>query len=74
MSFILKAVSVATLVCACVSCVVCSVNWGMYINNIYIKKTGETNTTKAEMGIAIAFTCLVFWELIGHFLTKKLSG
>jgi hypothetical protein len=41
---------------------------------MFIKKTGETDATKAELGLAIIFTCLMCWEIFGHFLTKALSG
>lgn len=71
---VFKIVSVATLGCACLSCILCSINWSLYINDMFIKKTGETDATKTELGLAIIFTCLMCWEIFGHFLTKTLSG
>jgi hypothetical protein len=41
---------------------------------MFVKKTGETGTTKAELALAIIFTFLMFWEIGGHFLMKALSG
>ena len=46
----------------------------MYVNNIYIKKTGETSTTKSEKYMAMVFCCLMIWEMIGHTIFKKISG
>ena len=66
--------TMATMACACLSCIACSINWSLYINDMFVKKTGQTDTTKAEMALAIIFSALMVWEIFGHFLFKMLSG
>lgn len=73
MSFLFKFGAQITLVCACMSCLAFSYNIGMYINNIYVKKTGETDTTKAEKYMAMIFCCLTCWEMLGHWIFSLIS-
>jgi hypothetical protein len=49
---------------ACVACMVCTGTLVPYINTIYIKKTGETDSTKAEKGTSIAFVVIMCIALI----------
>jgi hypothetical protein len=74
MSFLFKFAVPITAACAGIACIACSVNLGMYVNNIYIKKTGKTKTTDAEKYMTMVFCCIMVWELIGHFIFKKISG
>ena len=73
MSFLFKFGSQLTLMCAGVSCLVCTGNLLAYGNNIYVKKTGENDSTKAEKHFAMIFACLMIWEMIGHTIFKTIS-
>ena len=63
MAFILRLGKPLSMLVACVACMICTGTLGGYINDIYIKKTGENDKTKAEKGSAIAFSivlCIAF--------------
>ena len=47
-----------------VACMVCTGTLVPYLNTIYIKKTGETSSTKAEKGTAIAFSVIICIALV----------
>ena len=56
---------------ACVACMICTGTLGGYINDIYIKKSGETDKTKAEKGSAIAFSILMCIALVIYYILNK---
>ena len=70
MSFILKFGKPISMLVACVACMVCTGTLVPYINTIYIKKTGETNSTKAEKGTAITFSVIMCIALIVYQVLK----
>ena len=71
MSFVIKFGKPLSMLVACVACMICTGTLVPYLNNIYIKKTGETNSTKAEKGTAIAFSVVMCCALIVYFVLKK---
>ena len=72
-SAIFRIAALSTGCCAAVACIALTINAGLYVNNIYVKKTGENDTTKAEKYMAMVDCCLMTWQLIGHVVFKKLS-
>ena len=49
---------------------VCTGTLGGYINDIYIKKTGETKSTTAEKATAITFSVIMCIALIVYQILK----
>jgi len=60
-----------SMLVACVACMICTGTLGGYINDIYIKKTGENDKTKAEKGSAIAFSIIMCCALLVYNILKK---
>ena len=72
MSFIFKFAKPISMLVACVACMICTGTLIPYINTIYIKKTGETNKTKAEKGSAIAFSIVMCIALAIYQVLKMM--
>ena len=68
MAFVLRFGKPLSMLVACVACMVCTGTLVPYINTIYIKKTGETNSTKAEKGSAIAFSIIMCIALVVYYV------
>ena len=70
MAFVLKFGKPLSMLVACVACMVCTGTLGGYINDIYIKKTGENDKTKAEKISAITFSAVMCCALIVYQILK----
>jgi len=73
MAFVLKFGKPLSMLVACVACMVCTGTLVPYVNTIYIKKTGETDSTKAEKISAITFSAimccaLIVYKILGIFV------
>jgi len=55
--------------CACVACMVGTGTLIPYLNTVYIKKKGESKSTKAEKATAITFFIIMFILLVIYKLT-----
>lgn len=71
MAFVLKFGKPLSMLVACVACMICTGTLGGYINDIYVKKTGENNKTKGEKGSAIAFSVIMCIALIVYQVLKR---
>jgi hypothetical protein len=68
MAFVLRLGKPLAMLVACVTCMICTGTLGGYINDIYVKKTGENDKTKAEKGSAIAFSIVMCIALMVYFV------
>lgn len=67
MALILKLGKPLAMLAVCVACMICTGTLGGYINDIYIKKTGENGKTQAEKGSAITFAVVMCIALMVYY-------